>query len=395
MRRALVAGLLLILPPAATAQTAPYLATVADAEVLVRAGPSDKFPETGTLAKGNRIVVDHEEAGWLAIHAPPGSVSWVPITYVDFNPSLPIPQNVAVSDDVTLAAGKVGLAQPLTEVRKARAPTGTVLTVIGQKATFDSKQWYPVLPIPGDFRYVPKSSVQANGPATTAFVVRDSAPANLPPALPASRNPGGSEGPPLAKGDKPVNDPLWDQAQAAEKAGRIGDAEKLYFQLARKMNEPGGDHDIANLCYTRIHALREKATPAAANRTTGSNASPQSSGRPTLLPPLRSDGSTPTTVSIRTQPNPVSAKASSGEKPAWTGIGRLVSSPLALDGRQTFALEIASGVTQVYVVGAPGYSLAQYKNKMVKVYGTTHSHRDASKPYIVASDVVEVKARAD
>ena len=52
--------------------------------------------------------------------------------------------------------------------------------------------------------------------------------------------------------------PLWAQAEAAERDGRHDDAEKLFFQLAREMNEPGGDHDIANLCYTRIHSLREK-----------------------------------------------------------------------------------------------------------------------------------------
>ena len=32
------------------------------------------------------------------------------------------------------------------------------------------------------------------------------------------------------------------------------------------MNEPGGDHDIANLCYTRIHTLREKKRSGAAAR---------------------------------------------------------------------------------------------------------------------------------
>ncbi|HXD86512.1 MAG TPA: hypothetical protein VN641_08465 [Urbifossiella sp.] len=395
MRRALFAGLFLaIVPPTALAQSAPYLGTVVDAEVLVRAGPSDKFPETGTLLKGSRVIVDHEEAGWLAIQAPAGSVSWVPIAFVDFNPSLPIPQNVVVSDDVTLAAGKVGLSQPLTEIRKAKAPAGTALTVIGQKATFDGKQWYPVQPIPGDFRYIPKSSVNANGPASTAFVVRDTAPANLPPALPASRNNGGSEGNPLGGSDKPpVNDPLWEQAQAAEKAGRNADAEKLYFQLARKMNEPGGDHDIANLCYTRIHALREKKAPGTSNGSSGTTKPQpsQRSDRPTLLPPVRNDASNPTAVSVATQPNPVSAAPATGEKPSWTGTGRLVSSALALDGRRTYAFEIAPGVAQFYVVGAQGFNLDQFKNRTVKVYGTTQTHRNASKPYIVASDVIEVK----
>jgi hypothetical protein len=49
------------------------------------------------------------------------------------------------------------------------------------------------------------------------------------------------------------------QAEAAEREGKYEEAEQLFFQLARLMNEPGGDHDIANLCYTRIHTLARRA----------------------------------------------------------------------------------------------------------------------------------------
>src|SRR3954462_9399744 len=125
MRPALAAGLVLLLPALGFAQAGPYLAVVADPEVRLRAGPSDQFPDTGTVPKGTRVVVDHEETnGWLAVAAPAGSVSWVPIQFVDgLDKARPLPQHVVVAADgeVTLAAGKAGLPQPL-QIRKVKVP---------------------------------------------------------------------------------------------------------------------------------------------------------------------------------------------------------------------------------------------------------------------------------
>ena len=390
--RALFAGsVLAVLPAIASAQNSPYLGTIVDPEVLVRAGPSDKFPETGTLKRGVEVVVDREDFGWLAIKAPKGSVSWVPIAFVDFDPALPTPQNVMVTEDVTLASGRVGLAQPLAEIRKTKVPAGSTLLVIGQRVTFDNKQWYPVEPIHGDVRYVPKSAVKAGEPVSTAFVVRDMAPPGLTPI--AATAPHG-EIPPANIGAKPgVNHPLWTQAEAAERDGRSEDAEKFYFQLARLMNEPGGDHDVANLCYTRIHSIREKkrigSVPATANIGTTPAfipaVRPESSkpDRPSLLPPVRNDPPT------GTQQNTTTPTAS--DRGNWTGVGRLVSTPLALDGRVTYALETAPGITQLYVVAGSGVDLKQHLNRRVNLQGVTYTHPNAKKPYIVATDVTEEK----
>ena len=44
-----------------------------DDEVIHRAGPSDKFPETGKIPRGTRVVVEREaDNGWLEITAPAG-----------------------------------------------------------------------------------------------------------------------------------------------------------------------------------------------------------------------------------------------------------------------------------------------------------------------------------
>ncbi|MBA4062810.1 MAG: hypothetical protein C0501_03725 [Isosphaera sp.] len=110
MRLAVAAGLALAAPPAAFAQTAPYTAVVSDAEVRLRAGPSNDFPETGTLPRGAAVVVDHEKPnGWLAVQDPPGrlsAVSWVQMQFVNFDTTRPTPQNVVVDEDTTLAAGR-------------------------------------------------------------------------------------------------------------------------------------------------------------------------------------------------------------------------------------------------------------------------------------------------
>jgi hypothetical protein len=396
MRPAVVAGLVLaVLPAAAPAQSGPYLATVTDQEVILRAGPSDQFPETSTVRRGVRVVVDHEESnGWLAIEAPAGSVSWVLNSFIDFDPSRPVPQLVVTQDEVTLAAGRAGLAEPLLNVRRTKLPTGTPLTVIGGVVLFDvNKKWYPVAPPPGDFRYLPKTAVQSERPVNTSFAVRGNdtvvpAGSTGSPSPPAVGPVAAISGPgtPAAAPPKPiVNHPLWAQAEALEKDGRLDDAEKVYFELARKMNEPGGDHDVANLCYTRIHGLREKRRASAPSGT--------ASNPGTLLPPVKDDRTTTRpTATVDRSPPPAADRTPppagpADNRPGWAGPGMLVRSALALDGRRTYALESSPGVTRLYVVPDKGMDLERYVNRKVDVFGATYTRRELSKPYVVVTQV--------
>ena len=105
MRPALFAGFLIACcPVVGLAQSGPYLAVVSDTEVKLRAGPSDRLPETGTLKKGDTVIVHDEENGWVAVQDVPGrlsSVSWVQTQFVDFNPQKTTPQDVVVRNNHT------------------------------------------------------------------------------------------------------------------------------------------------------------------------------------------------------------------------------------------------------------------------------------------------------
>jgi hypothetical protein len=412
MRPAILAGLVsLALPASGFAQAGPYVAVVTDVGTRLRAGPSDQFPETATLPRGFQLLVDHEEPnGWLAVQDVPGrmnSVSWVQTQFVNFDKNSPIPQLVEVDEaGTTLRAGQIGLAQPL-HIQRAKVPGGTILTVIGKGVEFEGKTWYPVVPPVGDFRYVPKQAVKFEKPANTAVTVKENAP--LPQPDPASGSGSGSVGSPAmptaslpgpgsnhggmllppgmgsgasissASGKPPVQDPLWAQAEAAEREGRLDDAEKLYFELARRMNQPGGDHDIANLCYTRIHGIREKKRGGGSGSGFGQLPGP-------VTPPVRS-----TTGSVEKPSGQLPPPEPREDRGRWSQPGKLVRSALSLDGRRTYALESSPGIPIVYVVAGQGVDLEKFVNKRVEVFGVSNTRRDLSRPFVVATAVEGVQ----
>src|SRR5215207_4259982 len=229
MRPAALVGLvvLIVASRASAAEPTPYRAVVVDVEVKLRAGASDAFPETGTLPRGSVVVVEKEESNnWLAVTAPYGSVSWIATQFIeDPAPDRATPKNVFVhaEDEVTLAAGKAGLAQPL-DIRRVKIPNGTALLLLGPKVTFAGKTWYPIAPPAGDVRYLPRTAVQFEKPANNGFSVRVTEPSG--PALamgpsaapvvgPLATIPGPGGVTPAGAGvtaSKPaVNHPLWTQ----------------------------------------------------------------------------------------------------------------------------------------------------------------------------------------
>jgi hypothetical protein len=413
MRPAALVGLaaLLAVSSARAADPTPYCAVVSDVEVKLRAGPGDGFPDTGTLPKGSYVIVEREEnGGWLAVTAPYGSVSWIATQFIeDPAPDRLTPKNVIVhvDDEVTLAAGKVGEAQPL-DIRRVKVPNGTRLVLLGPKVTFAGKTWYPVSPPAGDVRYLPKTAVRYDKPAPNNFSVRVIENTSPPPGAASPAAPATPAGGPLATvpgpgstpapaggvvASKPaVNHPLWTQAETAEREGRFADAEKAYFDLAALMNGQGGDHDIANLCYTRIHALREKKRNARGPAASGT------SGRPSVLQPPSKDERGVRAGAPQALPPVTPTNSNTGTSPPanggkWTGPGTLRRSVLTPDGtgKPAYALEVAPGVVKAYVVAGPGVELDKLIGQRVDVYGVSKTISGLSKPFIVATAVEQVQ----
>jgi hypothetical protein len=407
MRSTLVTLVILCSLPATTfGQSGSYLATVAEDGAKIVAGPGDQYPSTGSVHQGDSLFIDHEEPnGWLAVQVAPGkmySVSWVPIQFVNFDTTKPTPQNVSVEEETKLAPGQIGTANTVTNIRLTTVPAGTILTVIGPKTTVDGKSWYPVIPPAGDFRFIAKKSVRTDKVVNTSYTVHDNAISPLPatpasgsvaqassniPPQPVALGPatGGLAPAPVmgapvavtastpATPAKPiVQNPLWTQAEAAEQDGRLDDAEKLYFKLAQLMNAPGGDHDIANLCYTRIHSLREKLRAA----SPGTSATTPRSVVGSTAQLSKASVVTTDTAAIPSAVN---------QKPGYAATGKLSYSALWIDGQRTYAVEGTPGVTQVYVVAGTGVDLDRYINKRVDIYGSSSTRKDVSKPVIVAS----------
>jgi hypothetical protein len=390
MRRAAVVGLALLFAPLArAAEPVAFRGVVVTDEAKLRGGPSDNFPETGTLTRGTAVVVEREEPnGWLAVTAPKGSVSWVAAAFVeDLAPEKPTPKLAMVHSEgeVTVASGKPGLAQPL-DVRREKLPQGTMVMLIGPKVDFNGKKWYPIEPPAGDVRYLPKTAVQYDRPANTnAFSVRINENVSPLPVVPASGSGSGTPGASLPgparvqpdSGTPVVNHDLWIRAEAAERAGRTTEAERLYFELAGLMNREGGDNTIANLCYTRIHSLREK-NRAASTPTGGTTSSAKDDrgvrpGAPQAVPPSERP----------TRPAPDAGTAVEA-RPQWSGGGTLRRSAITPNGKTAYALETSPGVVKWYVTAGAGVDLERWLGKRVEVYGTPAKVDGLSKPLAAA-----------
>jgi hypothetical protein len=157
------------------------------------------------------------------------------------------------------------------------------------------------------------------------------------------------------------------------------------------MNAPDGDRAVADLCFTRIHALREK-------RRNGGNPIPLPTTS-VLQPPTKDDRVAKDDRGVR--PGAPQALPSATVKPSappadggadgakWTGVGTLRRTVVTPDGtgRPAFALETAPGVVKVYVIAGPDMDLKKLEGKKVDVYGAQQPSRGLTKPYVVATAV--------
>lgn len=364
MRTAAILGFLLALGGTAVAQPSAYLAEVSVDSVPLRSGPGDQMPETGSVFRGARIVVDHEEGEkWVAVQPPRGQVSWIRHLNVgpaNGHPADAVPRNMLVhaEPDCEIAYGKPGLGKPL-DVRRTRIPEATIVQVIGTKVEHGGTMWYPIEPPDGDFRYLPKSAIRPiRGAPTQSFVVKSPKPDPETPAKPPAgdplpvsiRNPMvPTSSPPANRPADWPNHPIWRNAEQAERAGDYVRAEQLYLRLASEMNRPGGDGELANLCYTRVHAVREKVRRGGGSRT--------------------SSGDSREPAGSRDLPGDYTSQPMAGSD-RWAGPGKLRLAGFKIDGKPTYAIVATGGKVVVYAVAASGVDLDRYTGSDVEVYGT-------------------------
>lgn len=360
------------------AQTTPYLATVAADNVSLRTGPGGGMEETGSLARGELVIVLHEAGDqWLAVEPPRGQVSWIrtlALKEIDAGNPKMLPRNAVVQGDpdVEIAMGRPGLASPLG-VRKERVPDGTIVQIIGTHS-FEANGpgrtgWTPIQPVKGECRYLPRAAVQfVKGQATATYTVQSPVPSATPPAtaestpaagaarVPALAVPVGGGG--TAGRGKPADWPqhtLWLQAEQASDRQEYQRAERLYLQLASDMNQPGGDVDLANLCYERVHAVYEKQRAA---------------GRPAG----RENGGT-ATGSVRGDRDGTDRSATpKSDATGWTGAGVIRATGFQWEGepRYSFRATGKGGTSRVvaYLEAGPGVDLSQWREGETKLFGT-------------------------
>jgi hypothetical protein len=373
------------------AQSPQRVGVVAVKEVTLRANPKDDAPDAGSLFEGASVIIHHDEGDdWVAIQPPSGAISWINHRFINVNKELGFPQNVVVNaeGEVKIAAGKPGVNRPLA-TRKASIPDGTILTVVreGVKSDEDQSTWYPIVAPRDDFRYlsrkalsfgsapiasftvkspvktagnteaVPLSIAKPNTPATIAMTTAMTSPTTTPTTPPATTTSTSlSRQYPNKPAGWPNGYPLWVQAERAEQSNDFEAAKKHYFQLAKELHANGGDSDLANLCYTRVHSIQERIRQGTSSSTSENNSTWAPAKGDSKLTDPKNDGWT--------------RRGEDGTKLEWTGRGFLRVSSVRYNNRTCYALEDDKGTVRYYAIaGKPDVDLERAVRKPVDLHG--------------------------
>lgn len=354
---------LLTLAAPVLAQSPRQIGVVNPPGTTARAGPSDKFPDTGVVAAGTRVVVVKVEGEFVAVTPPEGQSAWVPALVLidpDARPGRPGARDpnggrwdaVVAPDgpvDIPVLAGDADRPKPL-DVQRVTVPMGTILTVTGPAVEHNRAKWFPVEPPPGDLRYLPKSAVQLTAASTPTFSVAsppnsgEPLAAALPPRAAIASTSSAAPSTPVQ--GALASDPLWAEAEAAVQARDYRRAEKLYLQLAAQMNN-AKRRDDADACFARLHQVRTLANGSA------------------------------------------DAQPSAG---AWHGPGTLQLTAIPLDGREAYAVREDDGKTLCYVVADAGVDLSRFRGYRVELYGRGESRPGLNGvPLVTASRVQQAR----
>jgi hypothetical protein len=335
MRPALMLGGILgvlVTELAAPAQT-PDKRVVIAREVLVRCGPSEKYYSTGRLNYGEQITVvpqppGSQQAGWLAIVPPRGSFSWINQRFVkEIQPGT---GEVIADTPVPILVGSSEVKdEPNKEALQAKR--GSQVVIMGAPNYTDKGVWLPILPQPGEVRYIPESAVQA-----------------LPvsPALAAS-SPGPRPAPGIAV-VAPTPVPANNNDEVAQSLQKAAAAE----------TDPARKNQILQVL---------------ASRTAGSSV---------IAAAAPAGGSSSLYAGTAATTAPYAAPAK------WTDYGTLRRTAYQeADGRPVYALEDTRGNVLTYATPAPGKQLEMYVGQKLTLYGPSFYNQNIRKNEITATFV--------
>jgi hypothetical protein len=315
---------------------------VAAQEVDVRSGPSasPSFYATGKLHRGDKVQILKDrpaQAGWVAIKPPPGSFSWV-------NARLVKPVNdytgQILAEDTPVLVGSA-LSNNPPSVRSPRPlARGTIVVLLDKPLrASDGSRWYPIEPNPTEVRYIPASAVES-APAVAAATAKEPADAK---------------------------DPVFQEADRAERARRFADADRLYRQAAQQTNDPG----VKVLCANRLASLARTA--------------------PAANPPQVALGQPQPPANQATSMYGTSGAAAGAAVPPgqWSGPGWIMQAGFQVDGRPVYRLVDWNGAHVLYLVPQPGISLDQYVHNRVNLYGPVTYRSETVRAYFMSVGYVK------
>jgi hypothetical protein len=361
--------------------------TIIVPETEVRSGPSDGplFYPTSKLRRGQQVTVvamPTPVKGWIAIKPPaPDSFSWINVTAIE-----PMGKNtaaVSVAETTIRVGSRLYNQEP--SIASFKVMKGTqVITLVPERTFKDGTVWVPILPTASEVRYIRADAIQTDAPPELAIASAPMAAAPLftqPSAMPS--------------GATSTNaDPLWAQAQQAERAGNLADAERLYEELARKVMST--DYELALRCLNCSQALKDRQR---GTRIVAQPTSLSAQGRGLSIPYAAANSSRPAAnpyspnyqycyvpdsgYGVRLAPPPVTnTKPQTGPADQWYGPGRLYRTAFQIEGRTAYGLEPANGQHRLYVTAAPGVNLESYRDRLVQLFGTPQYHGELRAYYM-------------
>src|SRR5262245_8769296 len=322
---------------------AQYTTAEIRVETDVLAGPSSKFPSTGSLRRGARVQIKRAaENDYLEIVPPEGSVSWIQkFAITPFGQPVGGLQAFRVVGDenhkpVKVLPGSPQKNEPL-EVAGKEVPAGMQGFIRGPdvKPSWDRQQWVPILPMAGESRFIAKSALQdaPSGSSAVASARKTSTDSSLD-GLPGSE--------------------LYKRAEQAERDGNIDLAIDLYNRVTKV--ESARNFDLANRAATKVYELsRNRATRppgTLVSRSGSSNAPPPGASLKPNLPAV---------------PN---------NNQRSSGVGWLRKTSFQIDDKPSYALIDANRRIMFYVTGEPGVNLSPYLERWVELYGTSEVRGD-------------------